>query len=648
MKKNTLIAFLIAIGMVSCSEDECNHNINNIPDHADASIIGSWYEEEENEEIRHNENGTLYDCYANYVRCRETEGRWEYDSKNSKLTHTYSFMGQMQFVDWTVKNLTEFGYTISSSTVADHKLEKIVENYDLEVGNSVKIEFSSVYPDYPVISYTSNNERIASVTSDGTITAEGEKGITYIKIATADFNVWVKITVGDNCADLWYDYIGLLGMDYNGMCKALSRLGQPISLDGGYTFGYEPNLHDVIDVMVVELCPEDGMVTSVALKIKESVSEVQILSYMDSRYYKIGESGPFIYYSSEEDQEGSKAIIPYNKNEKIVLFKETMHFLHYPHVKDLWTDFVPLFGSDKDQVKKAMDGYGYPFLMSDFNYSKDGSDYYSISANQYAQMVGFVFNPDKQVSEFWVYMNIKSDANDVYNYLQAKYKENESENTEYTFVFYNDEKSMKVTFDLVNAAVIYNKVTMKQHESNNEILGNYYEAIDKTRDQIIAQFGAPISEDGYMLYLVGTEYVDGATMFLNEDTDLCDQVALVINENVAYSTIIEYLNSKYTVFANLTLEDGSQYAWTDGSSLAESKYGIVYLPAKRLLSYQSLSSSRAKSKAYTSFGFNENSDLFRIIDSKTKLYFDSIKKNKESIIKIKSQHLKSILDTPWK
>lgn len=646
MKKSTFIALLIAFGMASCSEDECNHYTNNIPDHADASIIGSWYEEDLNEEIRYNENGTLYDRYANYEHCAETEGKWEYDSKNSKMTHTYSFMGQMQFVDWTVKNLTEFEYTISSSKVADHKSEKIVESYDMKVGNTVKIEFPSVYPDYPVISYTSNNERIASVTSDGIITAEGEKGITYIKVATAGFNVWVKVTVGDNCADLWYDYIGLLGLDYNGMRKELSCLGEPVSYDDGYTFRYITQLHDIIDATEVGLCPEDGMVTAVGLIIKESVPEVEILSYMDARYYKTGESGPYIFYSSEENQEVSKAIIAYNKNDKFVMFYEAKHFLH-PHVKDLWTDFVPLFGSDKDQVKKAMDGYGYSFLMSDFNYSKDGSDYYAISANQYAQMVGFVFNPDKQVSEFWVYMNIKSDANDVYEYLCAKYKEYKSENEEYTFVFYNEDKSMKVTFDLVNAAVIYNKVTMKQHESNNEILGNYYEALDKTHDQIMAQFGAPISEDGFMFYYIDTEYVNGAAMYLNE-ANKCYQVALVINENVTYSTIIEYLNSKYTVFAKLTLEDGSQYAWTDGSSLAESKYGIVYSPAKRLLSYQSLSTSKSKSKAYTSFGFNENSDLFRIIDFKTKLYFDGIKKNKESIIKSKSQHLKSILDIPRK
>lgn len=645
MKKTfTLLALAIGIGMTSCSDEECTHG--SFDPTSGLNVTGSWYEEAENEEMRFAENGTFYDRYANYLRCAETEGRWEYDSKNSKLTYNYPFMGQTQYVDWTVKNLKELSFTISSTNVADHNLEKIVESYDLSVGKTANIEFSTAYPDYTVLSYTSNNERIASVTSEGIIKAEGEKGITYIKINTTKSNVWVKVTVGDNCSDMWFDYVGLMGLDYSNMRKVLSRLGDPYSGDDGYSFGFFHLLHDVADITKVFMCPECGIVTEVQLLVKESVPEAEILSYMNSRYYKITESSSYIFYSSVEDSEASKAIIAYNKSEKSVIFNETQHFLHYPHVVDLWTDFVPLFGSNKSQVKSAMDEYGYTFLMSDNNYSKDGSDYYYIPGNTYAQMVGFVFNPDQQVSEFWVYMNTKSDANDVYDYLCAKYTENAAESSAYNLIFYNDDKSLKVTFDLMNAAVVYTELTMKQHEANTEILGNFYEGLGLTHDQIIDKFGAPYSDDGgNMYYIVGSQYVDMAAFRLDDASNKCKNAVVLINEAVAKTTIVDYLGSKYTVFANGTAADGSQYAWTDGPSVAESTMGIIYYPEDRMVVYQSLgSAANAKAKTRAAGDFTTDMELINQVGTKTSVFLNNISKKKESILTHKSKHFEVVIE----
>ena len=77
----SFIALAITIGMTSCSDDECDHGIEPT---IDGSIVGSWYEEAENEEMRFGESGTFYDRYANYLRCAEVEGRWEYDKKKQQ------------------------------------------------------------------------------------------------------------------------------------------------------------------------------------------------------------------------------------------------------------------------------------------------------------------------------------------------------------------------------------------------------------------------------------------------------------------------------------------------------------------------------------------------------------------------------------
>lgn len=132
--------------------------------------------------------------------------------------------------------------------------------------------------------------------------------------------------------------------------------------------------------------------------------------------------------------------------------------------ENLWADFTTLFGADANTVNSTVKGLGCSYSFSDYSYSANGSDYYYIDNNDYADIVGFVFNTDNQVSSYWVYFkSAKVDA--VYNYLTKKYSAAETESTEYVYVFYNDSKDLKVVLDLMNGAVVYTKLDMKQHET---------------------------------------------------------------------------------------------------------------------------------------------------------------------------------------
>lgn len=591
-KKISLAVMALIFGMSSCSEESCDH-VTGGSDELSTAIVGNWYEEAENEEIRFSESGKLYDRYANYSHCGETEGTWEYDSKNNKLTYTFPFMGEMKFIDWTVKDLKENSFTLSSSKNGMHKVEKIVEEYTLNVGETVEIKCGG----FGTWIYGSKNERIASVNPrTGVIKAEGEKGITYIKVSNlattnlgkvSETSVWVKVTVGDNCADLWHDYVGLIGLDYASVTKALSSLGTPVAGTDGYSYAYGHTVHDVADSTNVFLCPEDNLTNEIQLVLKESVPESAVLSYMNSHYYKMTGNDSYVYYSSSSDPETSKAIVVYNKQQRRIVFCETQHFYEKAHVKELWEDFVPLFGANQTAVKKAMGEYGYKLLKSDASYSKDGSDYYTVSGNKYITMVGFVFNPDKQVSEFWLYMDTTSDANEVYKYLLAKYKEEKTESSKTSLVFYNDDKTMKVVFDLKNATLIYTKLSMKQHETpKKEMLGTYYEALYMNHDQIVSQYGAPYQEDGTsMYYVVGSENVSLVSFVLDSNTGRCKNAMLLLTEQTTLSTVVDYFNSKYHKFDKGTAADGSQYAWVDKSTFAESTMGITYFPKDRMVIY---------------------------------------------------------------
>lgn len=634
-KKISLAVMALVFGMSSCSEESCDH-VTGGSGELSTSLVGNWYEEAMNEEMRFSESGKLYDRYANYSHCGETEGTWEYDSKNNKLTYTFPFMGEMKFIDWTVKDLKENSFTLSSSKNGMHKVEKIVEEYTLNVGETVEIKCGG----FGTWIYGSKNERIASVNPrTGVIKAEGEKGITYIKVSNlattnlgkvSETSVWVKVTVGDNCADLWHDYVGLIGLDYASVTKALSSLGTPVAGTDGYSYAYGHTVHDVADSTNVFLCPEDNLTNEIQLVLKESVPESAVLSYMNSHYYKMTGNDSYVYYSSSSDPETSKAIVVYNKQQRRIVFCETQHFYEKAHVKELWEDFVPLFGANQTAVKKAMGEYGYKLLKSDASYSKDGSDYYTVSGNKYITMVGFVFNPDKQVSEFWLYMDTTSDANEVYKYLLAKYKEEKTESSKTSLVFYNDDKTMKVVFDLKNATLIYTKLSMKQHETpKKEMLGTYYEALYMNHDQIVSQYGAPYQEDGTsMYYVVGSENVSLVSFVLDSNTGRCKNAMLLLTEQTTLSTVVDYFNSKYYKFDKGTAADGSQYAWVNKSTFAESTMGITYFPKDKMVIYVLLKDPLTSRMDDVSSLVKRDSASFAKLRSKAKAIVRSAKKVK--------------------
>lgn len=441
-----LIATAITLGFTSCSEEECDHIPGGV---VKESIVGSWYEEAENEEMRFGENGTFYDKYCNVTRSSETEGHWEYDSKNNKLTYTYSFMGQSQFADWTVKDLKELSFTISSTTVADHKLEKIVETYQLEVGESTTILFSEAYPSYMVQSYKSKNERLASVTSDGVITAEGEKGTTYIKVSTDKGNVWVKVVVGDDCLDLWYDYVSVIGTNYNEMRNMLSRLGEPYNQGQDYAFGFLHTMHDVVDIVKVYLNPSTRLTSEIQIVLKEGMADAEILSYMDSRYYKFAENNNNIYYSTLEDMKSSKAIVVYNRAEKTVYIFETESFLNSTE-EGLWKDYSKGLRKNSEWLVKE---YGQPYAIDGDYY------YYKFSEGNLQYCVFQFYEGADKCTHVHLIHNDNLSTTDVIEYLSSIYTVFEKGTLDDQYAWINADSLEKATIGIIyvpaNKSVLY-------------------------------------------------------------------------------------------------------------------------------------------------------------------------------------------------
>lgn len=444
--KKLLFFIATAIAFASCGSDDCDHMATNDTS-SNNSIVGSWYEESENEEIRYHENGKFYDKYCTIKRSGETEGTYEYNSNTNKLTWTYSFMGQTQMSDWTVKSLTDFSLTIYSSTVAEHKMEKIVESYTLSVGEAANIQFSQVYPSYTVSSYTSLSPRIASVTSDGTITAEGEKGTAYIKIATSAGNVWAKVIVGDDCLDLWYDYPTLIGADYT---QIKNTLGTP-SVTGTDGYSYEFNIsdyHDFLSKVDIFLNTKTGKGEEIVLVLKESSSESQILAYLKSHYYENTELGEN-YYTTCSSKDSSVGIVYYDKSNKVIRYYDTDAYLYSPIVADF--NYTLTFGYTTSQIVNAFGALYYDILPM-----------YSVSS-EYVKTI--YFNIDEKTDKVTAYQLTLQDGVDTevihsalsyaYNYYKANdentqfaYRDGDSAETSKVMIVFNKEKNVITYYDL--------------------------------------------------------------------------------------------------------------------------------------------------------------------------------------------------------
>lgn len=136
----------------------------------------------------------------------------------------------------------------------------------------------------------------------------------------------------------------------------------------------------------------------------------------------------------------------------------------YPQPESLWPDFTTLFGLNQSSVKSQMTTFGGSYSFTDYSYSVNGSDYYYISNNDYADIIGFVFNTENKVSSFWVYYK-PAKVDTIKEYLAKQYVAANSESTSNSFVFYNSKKDLKVVLDKFNGAVVYTNLSMKQHDS---------------------------------------------------------------------------------------------------------------------------------------------------------------------------------------
>lgn len=315
--KRLLFSIIAILPFIGACTEVCDHlKIDEKDQDLYEYLDGTWYLEEDNEEIRYTKSGTLYDKFCTINRSEELMGRFEADKENMRLTYSYEFMGQMMYADFRISDMTDLSFVISSDQVGSLTLEKVLATYSLKVGESCSLDIFADSPDFKLLSVECSSRIVSIDKFNNELTATGEKGTAYIKLNTDKGTAWVKVVVGDDCLDIWYDYVSFIGKDYRYMT---SVLGAP-SKNGedGYSFGYSMLMHDFIYEVDIFMDSTTGLIKEIALVLIDGAPSALIQSYMNSHYYPNNTLGISNCYTTSPVVSESVAIAQYDQEQNIV------------------------------------------------------------------------------------------------------------------------------------------------------------------------------------------------------------------------------------------------------------------------------------------------------------------------------------------
>ena len=575
--KKFLFLLITAFAVAAC-DDDCDHGYDG-GGMASNLLLGSWYEETQNEEDTYSASSAFYGKYCNKLVQGEGQGTYRLDTERNRLTWSYHVNGMGMTSDWKLRDVSKYQF-VQYSDVAILTYGKIVDTYNMNGGDTKTISFNELN----VQGYESTNEYIATVSSDGLVTATGEKGTAYIKVKCLEANVYVKVIVGDNYPDLWIDYSGLLGNDYAAM---KNMLGDPDSSseNSGYSlYVYVTELHNILRGLRVSINSDTHKIDQIDMIIREGVPQEELLAYMNAHYYRLaGNYGTQYHYSTSSGLEESRATYAYDTKENAVMiiscedYMEQMGLLLFPN-------FSFAFGLGKEELKENMQYKGYSFYQSFDTYSQNGSDAYLINGYEKVYAAEFIFNPDDVISEYWLYLNA-TDQNidalaEILKYLKDHYTEATDEYVEgYGMIFYNKDKTIRVTYDLSKYAIVFTDLTMKA--VSRVILGKYWKGLGMTTNELVSMFGDPYlvrnNDQGNLQYFysVVNDYLASVTFNFNKKKEV-NLINVFLRDEVNSEIVKDYLNTLYTFQEEVSTEQGPVMRWIDAQKEEDASMKIGF------------------------------------------------------------------------
>lgn len=553
MKKilSFFIASAITFSFSSCGEEECDHFADGSSDISYSDIAGTWYEPEFNEEVRFTESGWLYDKYANHMRCAYTEGRYEISGNH--LTYHYNWGGQSHQVDNTISNVVNgISFKISSKTTGSLTCYRVTDTISMEPDGEATL---------PTYGLESPDERLLTI--DGlTAKANGMKGTLYLKNSDGTY---VKVVIGNETDDLWYDYTSFIGST---VAEVKKKFGTPSESREGLLFYSDMNItHDIIEY--VTFVYADDVVTRVELNLKEGVIRSDIDAYLAAKYFKNTEGD--LYYS-HETYENSSFYAAYSDNGKAVVF-----FKRPPYI----FDFTSIFKWSASDISNTQ-----MFQKEEIISSSSDSIRYSLNQMADLDFVTFYFRGKGNLMNSYAVQYISQYTESEIHELLCdtyKYMQKQTVNGQEVSIYTSNNFAVSVFHYPALRRIEYYDIT--QEEEPEDLWSSYINLLNDTRDKVIAALGEPfIEQEPFIVYRADENSVNWFEhVYFRLTSGKVDAYFFTIKEGADVRKIKEYLNAKYYFLRQD--DEKKQTMWINTEDRASATVGIQLYEEKGQLWY---------------------------------------------------------------
>lgn len=442
MKKLFFYLITFTILMTACHEEPRNSFNLQIND-----LEGEWVYDHPEEGIwevqKFLPSGVFY--YSNKVtgdwkfQNYKNDGRYWIDDGN-KVTCQYSLNGVAMQIKMTVLNISQYSYTAEyndGAILGNFTYAKLLSKIELKPGETSSPNYDELVKCH-INGFKSHNSDIVTVDDNGFLKAN-RVGHTYIDVMTEEGTAVIEIIVFDR-DNMFGDYSFAFGKTIPEIVEIVGDNYSYRKDNNGLAYYLDDYLTD--ELYFITGTYDTSHVEFVQLILNDNISKSVLISYLDNKYTRLSESEGIYNYVTEQSVNNNPIALIYDSNESKLTFMILAPM-------DRWVDFSYLFGQTDNIIYKEMTECGYPYLFSDYTYSKDGSDYYEINDNNDASLVGFVFNSENKMCEYWVYLydDYMNYAQDILNWLKNKYIISTKETTNSQYVFYDKGNRMRIVFD---------------------------------------------------------------------------------------------------------------------------------------------------------------------------------------------------------
>lgn len=467
MKKSVLFfhllgGLLLLLSLSSCSND--SHHEDPWQAKTLLNVLSNtWIYDDPSSQVwerdRFTTSGQFYSSYySNALYNIEETVNGQYTLSGNSIVGQYRLSsGTLLNIDWTIKNINELEGTFVVNTTGGltYTYSRLLTTLNLQSGQTVKPDYDILIPDtitvytnsnaaigFPNITgFSSHNSQVASVSTDGSITANGS-GRTYIDVITTEGTAVVEVNVTPSFMD--YDYERFIGADRSSIKETFgSNTFYEDSTTIMYTnnsgkFAYTTFRFDQITklVKVVSLSAQQGT----------SLSTDEVETYLGKRFYvyEQGTETDFKAYINAATLADATIGITFDTENKVLTYVAISH--------DLFTDYSSLLGRTRAEVSSVMGDS--PFSNTDEYVA------YMVSNNSYIRYVMFSFNnysSGVQNTVQAIVLSVKNtaDKDKIYEYLNGKYTYQANYSTDTEKMFTSSDGLTIVYFDMENNMIQY-------------------------------------------------------------------------------------------------------------------------------------------------------------------------------------------------